>query len=567
MAARRDRPNFVIVLTDDLGYGDIGCYGAADIDTPNIDRMAAGGVRFTNYCVAAPTCTASRAALLTGCYAQRISLPDILVPWTPKGLGTEEQTIAAVLKGRGYATACYGKWHLGAHPEFLPTRHGFDEYFGLPYSNDMWPNHPVPDRASRMPPLPLIQDETVIEYNPDLTQLTTWYTERAVAFIERNRDRPFFVYLPHSMPHVPLAVSDKFKGKSRRGLYGDVIMEIDWSVGRILETLERLGLERDTLVILTSDNGPWLEYGEHGGSQGPLREGKWTTFEGGQRVPCVMRAPGRLPAGRVCDELVTELDILPTFAALAGAQLPGHEIDGRDVGAVLACRAPSPHEAFFHYRGYSLEAIRCGRWKLHLPHPYMHVIEGGRGGKPGRTSTETIGLELFDLEDLHETRDVAADHPDVVERLLALGAAFDRRLREGRRRSGEVQIDGGMAGGRLYTFEVTGGRVSPERGGYADGPLEWTLVEPGARLTLGLPIPKDGLFRMSMTLSGEGRFAFALDGQPVGAPVDATATSALVWQGSLRLLLGVRRLTVERLPGAPAQGRLVIERVRAEAAE
>ena len=283
-----NQPNIIIMLTDDQGYQDVGCYGARGFDTPHLDRMAAGGMRFTDFYVGAPTCTPSRASLLTGCYPQRVGLPTVLAPWDTIGLSTEEPTLASLLKQSGYATACFGKWHLGCQPQFMPNKHGFDEYFGLPYSNDQWPFHPRPERAKLMPPLPLMDNDTVLEHNPDQTQLTTWYTEHSVDFIERHQEQPFFLYVPHSMPHVPLHVSDKFKGKSDRGLYGDVMMEIDWSMGEILSTLDRLDMVENTLVVFLSDNGPWLEYGDHAGCALPLREGKWTTFDGGQRVPCIM---------------------------------------------------------------------------------------------------------------------------------------------------------------------------------------------------------------------------------------------------------------------------------------
>ncbi|HEY8503213.1 MAG TPA: sulfatase, partial [Gemmataceae bacterium] len=294
-------PNFVIVFTDDQGYGDVGCYGGKGFETPNLDRMAREGVRFTDFYVAQAVCSASRAALLTGCYPNRIGILGALGPASKHGINDGEMTIAEVLKPRGYATAMFGKWHLGHHPRFLPTRHGFDEYAGLPYSNDMWPHHPT----AKFPELPMLDGETVInhEVSPaDQTQLTTWYTRRAVRFIERHRDEPFFLYVAHSMPHVPLFVSDRFKGKSERGLHGDVMEEIDWSVGEILKALKDNGLDESTLVLFTCDNGPWLSYGEHAGSAGPLREGKGTTFEGGVRVPCIARWPGKIPAGSVCRE-------------------------------------------------------------------------------------------------------------------------------------------------------------------------------------------------------------------------------------------------------------------------
>jgi len=423
-----DRPNLVIVFCDDVGYADVGVFGAKGYETPNLDRMATEGVRFTDFYAAAASCTPSRAALMTGCYPQRVSLPNVLGPTAKIGISSEEQTIAEVLKPFGYATACYGKWHLGHHPKFLPMRHGFDDYFGLPYSNDMWPKHPT---NKTFPDLPLIEGERVIEYNPDQTQLTTWYTERAVRFIEKNKDQPFFLYLPHSMAHVPLFVSDKFKGKSEQGLYGDVMMEIDWSVGQILSALKRLGIDKKTLVIFSSDNGPWLSYGDHAGSAGPLREGKGTTFDGGQCEPTIMRWPGQIPAGTLCNEPASTMDILPTFAKLAGAELPSRRIDGKDIWPLMSGErgAKSSHEAFFYYRGYALEAVRSGKWKLHLPHSYRSLggRKGGTGGQPVKYEQAKIGLALFDLEkDIGEQHDASAQYPDVVKRLLG----FAERMRE-----------------------------------------------------------------------------------------------------------------------------------------
>jgi arylsulfatase A len=413
-------PNVVIVFADDLGYGDLGCYGAKGYTTPNLDRMAKEGVRFTDFYAAQAVCSASRTALLTGCYPNRVGILGALGPASKVGIHKDEKTIADVLKTKGYATAAFGKWHLGHHPQFLPTRHGFDEYYGLPYSNDMWPKHPT----AKFPDLPLIDGEKTIALNPDQTQLTTAYTERAVKFIGTNKDRPFFLYIAHNMPHVPLFVSDKFKGKSEGGLFGDVLMEIDWSVGQILDALKTNGLDEKTLVIFTSDNGPWLSYLDHAGSAGPLREGKGTSWDGGVRVPCVMRWPNRIPPGTVCREPAMTIDVLPTLAKLAGAELPKHPIDGLDVWALASGQAgaKSPHEALYFYWGQQLEAVRSGKWKLHFPHPYRTLAgKPGGGGQPTAYVQAKTELALYDLEaDIGEKTDVAARNPDVVERLKKL---------------------------------------------------------------------------------------------------------------------------------------------------
>jgi arylsulfatase A len=415
-------PNFVIIFADDLGYQDIGPYGARQIRTPNLDRMANEGIRFTDFYAAQPVCSASRAALLTGCYPNRIGILGALNPESKHGIHANELTLAEVLKSRGYATAIHGKWHLGHHPQFLPTRHGFDEYFGLPYSNDMWPQHPDPTRA--FPDLPLIDGVKTIETNPDQSNLTTWYTEHAVRFIERNKTGPFFLYVPHNMPHVPLFVSGKHRGKSGQGLYSDVILELDWSVGEILKALKKEGLDEKTLVIFTSDNGPWLLYGDHAGSALPLREGKATTFEGGVRVPCVMRWPGRIPAGTVNREMALTMDLLPTLAKLSGAEVPKDRIiDGKDIWPLMSGQpgAKTPHEAFFYYWGQHLQAVRSGKWKLHFPHSYTKPEPPGGGSKPGKYANKDIGLELFDLEkDVSEDRNIANENPEVVKRLQAL---------------------------------------------------------------------------------------------------------------------------------------------------
>jgi len=412
-------PNVVIMICDDLGYSDVGSFGAQGFETPNLDRLAHEGRRFTTYYSAQAVCSASRAALLTGCYPNRIGILGALNPKDRHGISDREMTIANVLKSRGYATAIVGKWHLGHLPQFLPTRHGFDEYFGLPYSNDMG----SPDATHRFPNVPLVEGEKTIENGPDQSQLTTRYTERAVDFINRKHDLPFFLYVAQTMPHVPLYVSDKFKGKAASGLFGDVVMEIDWSVGQILDALDRHKLADRTLVIFTSDNGPWLIYGNHGGSARPLREGKMTTFDGGVREPCIMRWPGHIPADTVCDEPVMAIDLLPTIAQLAGAEVLGDRvIDGRDIWPLMAGEpgAKSPHEVLYFYWGEALQAVRAGRWKLHLPHAYPHVTEPGHDGARGKDVPERVELALYDLEsDRGETTNVAAEHPEVVAQLQA----------------------------------------------------------------------------------------------------------------------------------------------------
>ncbi len=455
-------PNIVIIFVDDLGYADVGTYGAEGFRTPNLDRMAAEGLRFTDFYVAQPVCSASRAALLTGCYPNRIGITGALGPRSRHGINADEMTLAEVCKQKGYATAIFGKWHLGDKPPFLPTRHGFDEFCGIPYSNDMWPLHPAyahlpPDVAKRKggyPDLPLYEGETVV--NPRITgadqaRFTTLFTQRSVDFIRRHRDRPFFLYLAHPMPHVPLFVSQKFRGKTPRGLYGDVVAEIDWSVGRVLATLEECGIDDHTLVIFTSDNGPWLSYGNHAGSAKPLREGKGTTWEGGIREPCIVRWPGKVPAGAVCREPVMTIDILPTVARLIGARLPEHKIDGQDIWPLMAgvAGARSPHEAlYFYYHANDLEALRSGRWKLVFPHKYRSLTgEPGRDGMPHGYTYPTCGLELYDLEnDIGERHNVIDQHPDVLARLQALaeqaradlGDSLTKRKGAGRRPPGQL---------------------------------------------------------------------------------------------------------------------------------
>jgi choline-sulfatase len=446
-------PNFIVVFADDLGYADIGPFssleGPARPRTPNLDRMAAEGVRLTNFYVAQAVCSASRAALLTGSYSNRIGITGALNHRATHGINTNEITIAELLKTRGYATAIYGKWHLGHERPFLPLQHGFDEYLGLPYSNDMWPRHP--QQKGFYPELPLIDGDKVVKLDPDQSQLTTTYTERAVRFVERNRDTPFFLYLAHAMPHVPLFVSNKHRNTTAHGLYGDVIAEIDWSVGQVLDAVRRAGLDDNTLVIFTSDNGPWLSYGNHAGSAKGFREGKGTTFEGGVRVPFVARWPGRIPKGATGAVPAMTIDLLPTFARLAGAEVPHDRIiDGRDMWPLLAntANAAPPHEALFFYWGTELHAIRSGRWKLHLPHPYQSLERAGSDGSPGVYVRRELELSLFDLDaDRAESTNIADRHPEVVTSLLEaaerarddLGDSLTKRVGKNVRPAGTIE--------------------------------------------------------------------------------------------------------------------------------
>tara|TARA_B100001094_G_C18190710_1_gene806992 strand:- start:4172 stop:5320 length:1149 start_codon:yes stop_codon:yes gene_type:complete len=381
----------------------------------------------------------------------RVGILGALGPKSSHGINPDEVTLAEICKQKGYATACYGKWHLGHHEKFLPMQHGFDDYFGLPYSNDMWPYHPgvlhlpMKERLKKWSHLPLIEKNQII--NPQITaedqeQLTTQYTERAVSFIEKNRDKRFFVYLPHSMVHVPLYVSEKFKGKSKAGLFGDVMMEVDWSVGRILETLRKNKLDKDTLVIFTSDNGPWLNYGDHAGSAAPLREGKGTMFDGGCREPTLAWMPGTIPPDSVCNEPAMTIDILPTIAHLIGAKLPKHRIDGKNIWPLFTGdKSKTPHKAYYFYYGNQLQAVRAGKWKLHFPHGYRTLAgrPGGKGGIPTNYSQAKIGLALFDLEkDIGETTDLKDRHPKIMEDLSNLGKAFHANLQKTKRPAGKL---------------------------------------------------------------------------------------------------------------------------------
>ena len=449
--AKSKSPNIVVIFMDDMAYADIGPFGSKSYPTPNLDRMAREGRKFSDFYVTQAVCSASRAGLLTGCYNVRVGIFGALGPKSNHGLHENELTLAELCKQKGYNTAIYGKWHLGHHKPFLPMQHGFDDYFGLPYSNDMWPYHPgvlhlpMQERLKRWPHLPLIYKNKVI--NPqvsgkDQEQLTTQYTEHAIKFIETNKTKPFFLYVPHSMVHVPLYVSEKFKGKSKSGLFGDVMMEVDWSVGQILDTLRKNELDKNTLVIFTSDNGPWLSYGDHAGSSGPLREGKGTMFEGGCRESTLMWWPGTVPSNSNCSTPAMTIDILPTVAELIGANLPDHKIDGKSIlNLVTGKNDKSPQEAYYFYYGQQLQAMRMGKWKLHFPHNYrtMNGKPGGTGGIPTKYSQAKIELSLFNLhQDIGETTDVKANYPKILAKMLKLGEGMRNELGDqGRKGKGQ----------------------------------------------------------------------------------------------------------------------------------
>ncbi len=410
-AAGSPPPNFVVILIDDMGYGDIGPFGSKLNRTPCLDRMAAEGMKLTSF-YAAPVCTPSRAQMMTGCYAKRVSLPNVLMPVARIGISSAERTVAELLKQQGYATMCIGKWHLGDQPEFLPTRHGFDHYLGLPYSNDMGSSE---KQGERRPPLPLLHDQRVVEAPVQQEKLVELYTEEAVKFITANKDGPFFLYLPHTAVHVPIHPGKAFQGKSANGRYGDWVEEVDWSTGRVLDTLRALKLDSRTMVLFSSDNGPWRSKGKDGGVAGPLRGGKTSTWEGGVREPTIAWWPGKIPADTFCDAMMSEMDVLPTFVNLAGGEAPRDRvIDGRDIWPLLSGQSKqSPHEALFYFNGNRLEAVRSGPWKLAV----VEQIESGID-KPKGPSTKPFTPKLFNLDaDIGETTDVAARHPDVVRRL------------------------------------------------------------------------------------------------------------------------------------------------------
>ncbi len=435
-------PNFVLIFIDDMGYGDVGCYGATGFQTPNLDKLASEGLRFTNFYAAQPVCSASRAGLLTGCYPNRIGFSGALFPSSNVGISPDETTIAEMLKEKGYATAIFGKWHLGHHKKFLPLQHGFDEYTGLPYSNDMWPVHvdgthyKKGEGRDNYPELPLIEgNEKIGEINTlaDQDKLTTLYTEKAVDFINRNARKPFFLYVPHSMGHVPLGVSDRFRGKTEKGMYGDVMEEIDWSVGQIMGALKANKIDGNTLFIFTTDNGPWLNFGNHAGSAGGLREGKTTSWEGGQRVPFIIKWPGKTPAGAICNKLACAIDILPSFAEITGAALPANKIDGVSITQLWEGNfdAEPRKDILYYYGKNNLNAVRKGNWKLVLPHTWRsYDTTPGKDGYGGKRIKKTVeSPELYNMmRDPGEQYNVIESYPEKAKELMELVEAARAEL-------------------------------------------------------------------------------------------------------------------------------------------
>ncbi len=571
-ATKSTKPNFIIILADDMGYGDIGPFGSTKNRTPHLDRMAREGMRFTSF-YAAPVCTPSRAQILTGCYAKRVSLPNVLSPAAPIGLSPNEHTIADLLKEQGYATMAVGKWQVGDAPEFLPTRRGFDRYFGLPYSNDMGgPADLAKAKRQRRPPLPLVQNGKVIEtVTPEgQNRLTERYTAEAVRFVREHKDSPFFLYLPHTAVHVPIHPGDKFRGHSPNGHYSDWVEEVDWSVGQVLDTVRELGLAERTLVIFTSDNGPWLTQGTNAGTAGPLRGGKGGTYEGGVREPTIAWWPGKVPAGARNDAIAANFDLLPTFVKLAGGKVPAdHKIDGEDISALLLGHATkSPHEAHYYFSGNALQAVRSGPWKLAIARQSENL--GGAAAREREANT-AFKPTLYNLDsDIGERHDVAAQHPEIIKRLRELVAKMEadlgtNKLGPGVRPPGRVahpvglwlpgeaptseelaahydlqtldklgigetlsQAEAPQIGGKPLTISAEVESESPDGvivaqggsfNGYAlhlhEGKPVFTVRVVGEVFAISAPEKPTGRFRVEAHLGADGALSLAVNAQPV----------------------------------------------------
>ncbi len=507
-------PNVVVIFIDDMGYGDIGPFGATKQRTPHLDRMAKEGMKLTSF-YATPVCSVSRAQMMTGCYGARVSVPGVYFPGQSVGLNPTEVTVAERLKENGYATQMVGKWHLGDQPEFLPTRQGFDHYLGIPYSNDMLKK----SAETKVPVVPLLRDEKVVELMDGEGQrrLVELYTKEAIDFINRNKDKPFYLYYAHNAVHTPIYPGAAFAGKSQNGRFGDWVEEVDWSVGQVLDTLRAQGLDKDTIVVFTSDNGPWLTKGTDGGSAGPLRGGKGSTWEGGVRVPTLAWWPGRIPAGSVNDAVAATIDLLPTFVSLAGGTVPATPvIDGRDITPILLGQSKEPaREAHYYFSGYELQAVRQGRWKLALvPQPE------GMGKQADKTPS---GLRLYDLDaDIGERTDVAAKHPEVVAKLKALA---DKMADE---------IGGKTPAARRPAGEVKGAKTLYPTVDYVpnDGKKD-DAKKPGAKKSAAKPVSlaqaKSGDTIASASAPQVGQRAFT-----IAVTVDAAQPDAvIVAQGGL----------------------------------
>ncbi len=420
------KPNIVFILTDDLGYADLSSYGSEFINTPHLDDMAKDGAKLTSYYSSQAVCSASRAAILTGAYSNRIGINGAFGPKSKRGINQKELLISEMLKENGYKTGIFGKWHLGDADIFLPTRHGFDEFFGILFSNDMWPFHPEIPHAFP-DDLLLYKNENPIETLIDQSDLTKRITDESIRFINENKNNPFFLYIPHPQPHVPLFASKEFKGSTGKGLYADVITEIDFSVGRVLKALDDNGLSENTIVVFTSDNGPWLSYGDHAGSSGIFREGKGTAWEGGQRVPCIVKYPNKINSGTVIDEPLMGIDWLPTFANVTGSRMSSNKIDGKNIWPLLISEtSKSPHEAlYFYYRANELHAVRSGEWKLYFPRSYrsLNGRNGGKDGIPVKYEQNVVNeKQLYNLkEDPSELNNILNDHPNIVSKLEKMG--------------------------------------------------------------------------------------------------------------------------------------------------
>jgi len=413
-------PNVIFILTDDQGYADLGVYGAKGFTTPHLDAMAQQGAQFISYYATQPVCSASRASILTGCYSDRIGIHNAYSPGAKVGINPDETTLAEMLKARGYATAIFGKWHLGDAPQFMPRKHGFDAFYGILYSNDMWPKHPQQGPVFNFPDIYLYENETPIQKLEEQSFLTQALTNKAISFIENHKNEPFFIYLPHPQPHVPLFAGKDFVGTQERGLYGDVIHEIDHGVGQIIATLKKNGLEENTLLIFTSDNGPWLSYGGHSGSPGMFREGKGTNWEGGHRVPALVKFPKTIAPNTLIKAPAMGIDWLPTIAEWTQSQLPERKIDGASLVPLLTGKTTlAPHQNFFfYYRTNELHAVRHKDWKLYVPHTYrsLNGRAGTNDGHPIPYEMNTIATPaLFDLQtDPEEKINVAQKHPEMV---------------------------------------------------------------------------------------------------------------------------------------------------------